>query len=233
MCLSIEISVAGMLAGYGTATTLFFRNEGVDRGRSLYLFLHGTWQALDALLWYDMEVRGNQCSQLNNFVSNTLLPFVICLMLFFQMHMGDVLCYMSGLPLSLNNWHAFKFFSLVALCYFIFWDEIATGECTTILEMPTLISNRILEWCNTEFSYKALAVYAYSAVVGYDDPAEPSRWITMTQTTILYIAVTVVVAQIVFFGSFHLSLLCLFCFGMCYPALFGTRKLLRSHKACW
>lgn len=195
--------------------------------------LHGTWQAIDALLWYDVDVKGNTCSPLNQFISNTFLPTLICALIMFQFHFAEVLLFMANGPLILTKWHAFKFTLGLSLCYFFMFDEIRTYECTTILDMPTLISSGPLEWCNTEFSYTALAVYGASAVFGYDDPAELSKTKTLTTSLILCIAIAVVVAQIVFFRSFHLSPFCLFCFGMICPALFGPRKILRGSKSCW
>lgn len=182
---------------------------------------------------YDIDWKGNTCSPLNQLVSNTLLPYLICALIMFQMHFAEILLFMAKRPVYLTKWHAFKFILAATICYLFAFDEIRTYECTTILDMPTLISERILEWCNTEFSAGALAMYGVAAVVGYDDPAEVSKFKTFTTSTILYIAVAVVAAQLVFFRSFHLSLFCFFCFGMIYPALFGSRKILRGSKACW
>lgn len=213
MCISIEASILGALTGYSGSVILWNRNEGVDRGRACYFLLHGTWQALDALLWYDIDWKGNTCSSLNQLVSNTLLPYLICALIMFQMHFAEILLFMAKRPVYLTKWHAFKFILGATICYLFAFDEIRTYECTTILDMPTLISERILEWCNTEFSAGALAMYGVAAVVGYDDPAEVSKFKTFTTSTILYIAVAVVAAQLVFFRSFHLSLFCFFCFG--------------------
>lgn len=209
----------------------WLRNEGADRGRASYFLIHGTWQALDALLWYDIDYAGNECSELNRTLSNQVMPLVVCALMMFQMLFSEILLFMANRRVYLTRWTAFKFVSGAFLCWFVMFDEVRSGRCTTIIDMPTMVSSRLLEWCDQEFSLKALAVYAYTAVVGYDDPAERSKLAALTTSPILFVALGVVLAQIVLFGSFHLSLLCFFCFGMFVPAVWGPRAIVRT--ACW
>lgn len=233
MCLSIEASILGVLTGWTGSTICWYRNEGCDRGRAMYFLGHGTWQLLDAILWWDIDKNGNSCSEMNYFISNVLLPSVVCILIMFQMHFGELMLFFGGKTVHWTRWHTFKLFYGAGLCHFFLYDELNTGACTAIIDKPTMISSRLLEWCNQEFSYKAIFAYASSAVIGYDDPSEVSKTYALTQSTILYIAVSVILAQYVFFGSFHLSLFCFFCFGMIYPALFGPRKFVRSSKTLW
>lgn len=233
MCLSIEASVLGALTGYTGSAICWFRNEGADRGRAMYFLLHGTWQALDAYLWYDMDSKGNVCSEMNFYISSHILPGIICLLLMFQMLFGQMILHFAGKKVYWNNWQVFKLTSGLAICWFMLYDEFSTSRCTVILDMPTMISSRLLEWCNQAFSYKALFAYGFTAVAGYDDPTEESKTKALTQSWIVYIAICVVLAQAFFFGSFHLSLFCFFCFGMIVPAIWGPRKIIRTCNTCW
>jgi len=214
MCISFEVSFVAMLAGYGTALCCALRGEGTDRGHAVYEAIHGTWQAFDLVLWWDIDRNGNDCSAINKLLSDWLLPLLVCFLCLYQMMFAQCMLLLDGRRVELTRWVVFKFDLMVLLCYFVMFGAIRSGRCTTILSMETLVSSRLLEWCDQEFSLPAMAVYVCSAVVGYDDPVEPSKLYALTRSTPLIISICVVLAQVVLFRGLHLSLLCLFCFGM-------------------